>query len=99
MSKRRKMLLISSLIVLSSCMKGVPEAPEAMRLVPIWRETKSGKPEVNYFHGILVKAQTKFDWSNSEAYENGIVCTDLQSYNAEAAYMDEMKRLAKERCK
>ncbi len=98
MSKRKKMLLISLLIGLSSCMKGVPEAPEAKRIVPIWRNTSSD-PQIKYFHGQFVKSQEKFDWSNAEAYQAGLVCSDLETYNAEAAYMEAMKRLAKERCK
>jgi len=39
------------------------------------------------------------NWSLAEAYENKLICTDLDSYARQEQYLREMRKLAERRCK
>lgn len=96
-NKLKKMLLISSLILLASCDKGIPQPPEALKVVPIWSGTVF--PSVVGFYGRWMKSGEKVEMDLPHAREAGLVCTDVDSYAREEMYIREMKKLAEKRCK
>lgn len=92
--KSKKLLLISSLILLSSCVGNMPEPPEASKVTPIW----SGG-YVHSFYGRWMNSGEVINWSLPEAYERKLICTDLDSYARQEQYLREMRKLAERRCK
>lgn len=98
MQKLKKMLLISSLVLASSCQR-VPEPPELKQIAPIWKKDDAGVDQVIYWHGINSKSQSKFNLTNAEARSNIMLCTDLDSYQKAELYKQELESLAKKHCK
>lgn len=98
MSKHKKMLLISSLILLASCGQ-IPEPPEASKITPIWHEPEPGVVGIKYFYGRWMKSGNEIKWSNADAKAMGLVCTDTESYAREEMYLRQMRKLAEKRCK
>lgn len=98
-NKHKKMLLISSLILLASCDRGIPQPPEASKITPIWHEPTEGVVGIKYFYGRWMKSGNEITWSNADAKAMGLVCTDTESFAREEMYLREMKKLAEKRCK
>lgn len=94
MNKLKKMLLISSLILLASCGPGIPEAPETLKVAPIWDGLRIGA-----FYGRWMKSGEKVSMTLDQAKEAALICTDADSYAREELYARELRELAKKRCK
>lgn len=94
MHKLKKTLLISSLILLASCDKGLPDAPESLQVVPIWSDNT-----VDSFYGRWMVSGEKVDMSLPQAKEASLVCTDLGSRTRMELHIKELRKLAEKRCK
>jgi len=98
-NKLKKMLLISISILLSSCAPGIPDAPDILKLAPIWGTSSDGKPFVKYFYGKYIKSGQKVTMTLEQAREVGVIASDLESEAKGTAYLKEMQELAKTRCR
>lgn len=94
MSKLKKMLMISSLILLASCDSGIPDPPEALSVSPIWHDEN-----IIYFYGRWMKAGDKVQLNMSQAKAAALTCTDSDSWDRQELYVRQLKELAKKRCK
>lgn len=93
------MLLISISILLSSCQPGIPEPPETLEVLPVYKMDDKGQEQVSHFYGRWLRSQQKVTMTIPQAHEAVLVCTDLESENANRKYLKELEELAKLRCK
>lgn len=98
MSKLKKTLLISFLILLSSCGPQIPDPPEAMRVSPIWSTDAAGVNKIDKFYGLYMKSGEVVEMPLQEARDHVLVCTPLMFYNAEKLYLEQMRKLAEKYC-
>lgn len=90
----KKMLLISISILATSCAPGVPDAPEALKVIPVWQED-----QIVHFRGKYMKSGERVSMTLPQAKEAVLVCSDVETETAYAKYVKDLQELAKKRCK
>jgi len=103
MKKLKKLLLISSSLVLASCsgwwdQQGLPKAPSLNEGGPVYAQDANGNLYVSKFHMRNTVTGDSYDLSVEQAKEVVVLSTDLDSYNNAEAYRKEVERIAKKRC-
>lgn len=98
MNRRKKMRLISFLILLSSCGPHIPDPPEALRVSPIWSTGSDGANKIEKFYGLYMKSGEVVEMPLQDARDQVLVCTPLMFYNAEKLYLEQMRKLAEKYC-